>query len=84
MAHYSRSRTKRRRTMMSLAHGTPDLRASVLLRSNSQCKYCGTPLTVRTMTIDHIVPVSKGGQTVLENLCAACPRCNHEKGSTIV
>ena len=84
MAHYAYRRKKRRRTMVSLVHGTPDLKTSVLLRSHGQCAYCGTTLTVRTMTMDHIVPISRGDQTVLENLCAACPTCNHGKGSKVI
>lgn len=31
------------------------------------------------MEIDHIIPVSLGGQTVLDNLCLACPTCNTHK-----
>ena len=32
------------------------------------------------MTLDHIVPRSRGGNTVPENLCAACLSCNQRKG----
>ena len=35
------------------------------------------------MTVDHIVPQAQGGETVFENLCFACRRCNEFKGSTI-
>lgn len=33
------------------------------------------------MTLDHIVPLSQGGQTALHNLCFACRRCNEFTGS---
>lgn len=35
------------------------------------------------MVVDHVVPKSKGGNTVLDNLCFACRRCNEYKGSQI-
>ncbi|MEZ4500513.1 MAG: HNH endonuclease [Thermomicrobiales bacterium] len=42
------------------------------------CQYCGRPS--HDLTIDHIVPRSRGGQHVWENLTSACKRCNHRKG----
>lgn len=47
------------------------------------CAYCQTSeyLTVTTFEIEHIVPISAGGQTLLENLCLACPSCNRHKAS---
>jgi hypothetical protein len=33
------------------------------------------------MTVDHIIPQAQGGETVFENLCFACRRCNEFKGS---
>ena len=51
----------------------------VLRRDNYTCQYCGqrTPY----LTIDHVVPRRIGGQHVWHNLVAACPSCNHRKGS---
>jgi 5-methylcytosine-specific restriction endonuclease McrA len=44
------------------------------------CFYCNTLLTgVRNMTIDHGVPVSKGGKSDLDNLKIACYPCNYKK-----
>jgi 5-methylcytosine-specific restriction endonuclease McrA len=54
-------------------------RKNILLRDGSRCQYCGkgdTPLT-----IDHIVPRSKGGENSWENLITACHRCNAKKGN---
>lgn len=45
------------------------------------CHYCGTTLTPMTATIDHIVPVSRGGKWRLDNLVLACQSCNIKKGS---
>lgn len=41
------------------------------------CSYCSGP----GGCIDHIVPVRAGGQTVVENLTAACRSCNRSKGN---
>jgi len=36
-----------------------------------------------TMTIDHVVPLSKGGSNKLENLVLCCNRCNHKKNDIL-
>jgi hypothetical protein len=50
-----------------------------------RCAYCQTlqANSGQRMVPDHIVPTSKGGETVLANLCFACRRCNEFKGSRI-
>ncbi|MBN1582618.1 MAG: HNH endonuclease [Anaerolineae bacterium] len=50
---------------------------------NDSCTYCHTPeaLTVTTFEIDHIIPASQGGETMLDNLCLSCPSCNRHKGA---
>jgi hypothetical protein len=35
------------------------------------------------MTVDHLIPESRGGATAFDNLCLACRRCNEFKGSTV-
>lgn len=40
------------------------------------CIYCKKPLTLETMTIEHVVPRAKGGNNKLENLRPACSFCN--------
>jgi len=59
------------------------LRAQVREIDQGLCAYCHTPeaLTVTTFEIDHIVPVSQGGETSLYNLCLSCPSCNRHKGA---
>ncbi len=46
-----------------------------------RCMRCGGD---RCLTLDHIKPVSLGGETVLSNLQILCYRCNREKGSQII
>lgn len=50
----------------------------VLRRDNYTCQYCGKK--VPHLTIDHIIPRSRGGEYKWSNLVAACPSCNHRKG----
>lgn len=63
------------------------LRSKVLIRDNCQCRMCGTsPLkdAAVTLHVDHIVPWSKGGRTVLNNLQTLCARCNIGKSDLSV
>ena len=70
---------------MAAARGTSRLTAQVAARAGYRCEYCRTPhaITAQTFHADHILPLSRGGQTTLDNLCFACPRCNLHKGDTI-
>lgn len=53
-------------------------RQTVFTRDNHQCVYCGSP---DQLTLDHIVPVSRGGSDDIENLVTCCHRCNSIKGA---
>lgn len=44
------------------------------------CPYCGRPIDILSLHLDHIVPVSRGGELSLDNLDPACDTCNREKG----
>jgi 5-methylcytosine-specific restriction endonuclease McrA len=63
----------------------PKLRMQVLKRDHYTCVKCGagrrTDRNVR-LEVDHIVPASRGGQTVLENLQTLCFRCNRGKSNS--
>jgi 5-methylcytosine-specific restriction endonuclease McrA len=56
-------------------------RSRILARDRFRCQYCGIKGGVFDLTIDHILPRSRGGRTVAENLCAACFPCNQRKGN---
>ncbi len=55
---------------------TIEIRQAVYDRDNWECVYCGVD---DDLSCDHVVPVSKGGLTTLENLVTACRRCNSRK-----
>ena len=54
-----------------------DLRWRVWDRDNFTCLHCGTR---KHLSIDHIIPESQGGLTIIENLQTLCVRCNSKKG----
>jgi len=56
-------------------------RIKVFERDCYLCKYCGKQLTRFTATLDHIQPVSQGGDNSAENLVTACLHCNSKRGS---
>lgn len=55
-------------------------RSAVFLRDSGECQYCGTKLTSKTATLDHVLPSSKGGKTSWDNTVIACGPCNSSKG----
>ena len=46
------------------------------------CVFCGALLDFERATVEHIVPVNKGGPNVLENLTISCRMCNNNRMST--
>lgn len=59
-------------------------RAEILAKSSSRCAKCGEPLTTSTMTVEHIIPLSKGGTNDISNLVALCYDCNQSKSNYIL
>ena len=55
-------------------------RHRILARDHYRCQYCGKRGTAFDLTLDHIMPRSRGGRTIAENLVAACQTCNSRKG----
>ncbi len=58
----------------------PLSRRTVLARDMYTCQYCGGRPNKQELTIDHVVPRSRGGTTLWENVVAACGPCNRRKG----
>ena len=57
----------------------PASRRNVLARDGGRCVYCGA--RGEPLTIDHVIPLSRGGPKTIDNCVAACVRCNGRKGS---
>lgn len=56
-------------------------RRSLFKRDNNTCNYCGAQPGTEELTIDHIMPRSRGGKTTWENCCIACLQCNIKKSN---
>jgi 5-methylcytosine-specific restriction endonuclease McrA len=59
-------------------------RKNILLRDRNTCQYCGVVLSSSELTLDHVVPRSRGGLSTWENLVACCHLCNRRKGNHMV
>ena len=57
------------------------LRYRVLKESGGRCSLCGCTKEERILDVDHILPRSKGGKNVYENLQVLCSKCNRSKGN---
>jgi len=55
-------------------------RKNILLRDRNTCQFCGEVLASGELTLDHVVPRSRGGRSSWENLVACCYNCNNSKG----
>ena len=56
-----------------------DFRDKLYKSQNGKCIYCGVKLKNETMQLDHVIPRIKNGNTRVDNLALACPRCNASK-----
>ena len=55
-------------------------RKNILLRDRNTCQFCGRGLRSSELTLDHVMPRSRGGRSSWENLVACCYQCNNHKG----
>src|SRR5258708_4037974 len=58
-------------------------RKNILLRDRNSCQYCGVGLPSGELTLDHVIPRSRGGSSTWENLVACCHACNRRKGDLL-
>lgn len=57
----------------------PWAKGSVHIRDRYICQYCGIPVPKKQATIDHVIPVAKGGKNKWNNTVCACKSCNNKK-----
>jgi 5-methylcytosine-specific restriction endonuclease McrA len=55
-------------------------RRAVFARDGWACQYCGSR---SSLTVDHVIPKSKGGQSSWDNIVASCAPCNRRKGDAL-
>ena len=55
-------------------------RQNIFLRDSHICQYCHQKFSEKRLTIDHVVPLSKGGRHEWTNVVTACSACNNKKG----
>ncbi len=58
-------------------------RRTLFARDEYTCQYCGRQPGRARLTMDHVVPRSRGGMLTWENIVAACSTCNQRKGSRL-
>jgi 5-methylcytosine-specific restriction endonuclease McrA len=56
-------------------------RKNILIRDRFTCQYCQRTMPSGELTLDHVIPRSRAGETAWENLVACCHDCNNRKGS---
>ena len=58
-------------------------RRNVFARDENRCQYCGKKHPTSELSLDHVIPRSRGGKTSWENLVCSCTRCNARKGGRL-
>jgi 5-methylcytosine-specific restriction endonuclease McrA len=85
-ASQNATKLKRRAAKMSsmIGDGVDELVKQIKLSPIVICHLCGAILPGNKCHIDHIIPLSKGGQHSRGNIAPACPSCNIKKGAKIL
>jgi 5-methylcytosine-specific restriction endonuclease McrA len=55
-------------------------RQNIFLRDSHTCQYCYEKFSEKRLTVDHVIPLSKGGRHEWTNVVTACSTCNNRKG----
>jgi len=82
-------KNKNRVNILKIMSKTPripiplEVRKYVYNRDKYQCQSCGQKLNETTLSIDHIIPLAKGGSNDISNLQTLCLKCNQEKKAKI-
>jgi len=59
-------------------------KTNLYIRDMYTCQYCFERFPRSYLTLDHVLPISKGGKTHWENIVAACGPCNTKKGDKLI
>ncbi|MFZ9519938.1 MAG: HNH endonuclease [Silvanigrellaceae bacterium] len=66
------------------AHGPRFSRQNVYLRDGFRCQYCNCSGSLVNLTLDHLIPLARGGKTSWDNIVTACKTCNLRKGARTI
>ena len=55
-------------------------RRNIYARDGNRCQYCGKKFPTNELSLDHILPKSRGGLSIWENVVCCCTNCNVKKG----
>lgn len=83
----ARTQAKRRRAKLDTLSYAPAIKrwmSDIKSKPFVRCHWCGTKIKGRQVHFDHIVPLAKGGEHSIGNLCASCPECNHTKSARLI
>ena len=58
-------------------------RRNIYARDENRCQYCGKRFSTQELTLDHVVPRSRGGASTWDNLVCCCVPCNMRKGGRV-
>ncbi len=58
-------------------------RRNIYARDRSICQYCGRSFPTSELSLDHVIPRSRGGKTTWENIVCSCIACNSRKGGRL-
>src|SRR5713226_7406678 len=59
-------------------------RGNIYLRDSNRCQYCGRKFSSSELSLDHVVPISRGGTSSWDNVVCACLPCNVRKGNKLL
>ena len=62
---------------------SPDVKKLLYIKADGKCELCGKKILLDDMTIDHVKPLSMGGEDDVENLSCTCYPCNLFKGNIL-
>ncbi len=58
-------------------------RGNIYIRDQNRCQYCGRKFPSAELSLDHVIPMSRGGRSTWENVVCACLPCNVRKGNRL-
>ncbi len=58
-------------------------RKNIYYRDKNRCQYCGGKFAIKDLNLDHVIPLSRGGRSIWDNVVCCCLECNTRKGNRL-